>query len=149
MPLAREAAAALDRRLALVDATEPRIRALVPEADRRRRLTAELEAAPQGPLSHLLVAVKDIFHARGLPTRAGTALPGGLFAAEGDEEADADCVASLRAAGAVVLGKAVTTEFAYFEPGPTRNPRDLRAHARGLLQRLGGGGGGGGTASWP
>ena len=49
MPLAPEAAAALDRRLALVDAAEPRIRALVPEQDRRRRLAAELEAAPEGP----------------------------------------------------------------------------------------------------
>ena len=39
--------------------------------------------------------------------------------------ADASCVAALRAAGAVVLGKLVTTEFAYFSPGKTRNPRDL------------------------
>ncbi len=130
MTLSREAAAALDRRLARVDATEPRIRALVPEADRRRRLAAELEAAPEGPLRHLLVGVKDIFHARGLPTRAGTELPARLFAAGGAEEADADCVAALRAAGAVMLGKAVTTEFAYFEPGPTRNPRDP-AHTPG------------------
>ncbi len=130
MTLTRETAAALDRRLDLIDATEPRIRALVPEAERRRRLTAELDAAPEGPLRHLLVGVKDIFHARGLPTRAGTELPAGLFAAEGAEEADADCVAALRAAGAVVLGKAVTTEFAYFEPGPTRNPRDP-AHTPG------------------
>ena len=114
----------------MVDAAEPRIRALVPEAHRRQRLVGELEAAPAGPLHHLLVGVKDIFHARGLPTRAGTALPGGLFAAEGHEETDADCVAALRAAGAVVLGKAVTTEFAYFEPGPTRNPRDP-AHTPG------------------
>ena len=122
--------AALDRRLDLVDAAEPRLRALVPETNRRLRLTAELEAAPEGPLRHLLVGVKDIFHARGLPTRAGTALPGGLFAAEDVEESDAECVAALRAAGAVVLGKAVTTEFAYFEPGPTRNPRDP-AHTPG------------------
>ena len=106
MTLSREAAAALDRRLARVDDTEPRIRALVPEADRRRRLAAELEAAPEGPLRHLLVGVKDIFHARGLPTRAGTELPARLFAAGGAEEADADCV------------------------GPTRNPRDP-AHTPG------------------
>ncbi|WP_262335426.1 amidase family protein, partial [Bordetella pertussis] len=37
---------------------------------------------------------------------------------------DADCVARARAAGALVLGKTVTTEFAYFTPGPTANPRD-------------------------
>ena len=115
----------LDRRLALVEETEPQLRALVPEADRRRRLVEELQSAPEGPLRHLLVGVKDIFHARGLPTRAGTALPARLFAPEDGSGEDAGCVAALRAAGAVVLGKTVTTEFAYFEPGPTRNPRDL------------------------
>ena len=115
----------LDRRLALVEETEPQVRALVPEADRRRRLTGELQSAPEGPLRHLLVGVKDIFHARGLPTRAGTALPARIFAPGDGSGEDAGCVASLRAAGAVVLGKTVTTEFAYFEPGPTRNPRDL------------------------
>lgn len=130
MSLDPETLAALDRRLAFVDDREPVIRALVPEPDRRGRLVAELEAAPEGPLRHLLVGVKDIFHARGLPTRAGAALPAGLFAPEDGSGGDAGCVAALRAAGAVVLGKTVTTEFAYFEPGPTRNPRDP-AHTPG------------------
>src|SRR5205085_2361213 len=40
--------------------------------------------------------------------------------------ADAACVAMARAAGAIVLGKTVTTEFATFHPGPTRNPRNLQ-----------------------
>ena len=130
MTLDPETVAALDRRLALVDDTEPVIRALLPEPDRRRRLISEMEAAPEGPLRHLLVGVKDIFHARGLPTRAGAGLPAGLFAPEDGSVGDAACVAALRAAGAVVLGKTVTTEFAYFEPGPTRNPRDP-AHTPG------------------
>ena len=53
---------------------------------------------------------------------------------------DAAAVARLRAAGAVIIGKTVTTEFAYFHPGPTRNPHDLDAHAGRLVVRLGSGG---------
>jgi Asp-tRNA(Asn)/Glu-tRNA(Gln) amidotransferase A subunit family amidase len=48
-------------------------------------------------------------------------LPTELF--EGPE---AECVSRLRAAGALVIGKTVTTEFAYYEPGPTRNPHNLK-----------------------
>ncbi len=53
---------------------------------------------------------------------------------------DATVVARLRAAGAVIMGKTVTTEFAYFHPGKTRNPHNPRAHARRLVERLGRGG---------
>ena len=62
-------------------------------------------------------AIKDIFHVAGMTTTCGAA-PAFHTAAT----ADAAAVARLRAAGAIVLGKAHTTEFAYFEPGPTRNP---------------------------
>lgn len=55
----------------------------------------------------------------GLPTTAGSALPPEELAGP-----EAAAVSLLKRAGAVVLGKTVTTEFAYFEPGPTRNPRD-------------------------
>ena len=75
-------------------------------ADRRR-----------GPLHGIPVAIKDIFHVAGMTTTCGAAL-----AFHSAPTADATSVARLRAAGAVVLGKAHTTEFAYFEPGPTRNP---------------------------
>ena len=71
------------------------------------------------------LAVKDIFHARGFGDARRNAMPSELFA--GDE---ASCVAALRAAGALVLGKTVTTEFAYAEPGPTRNPHNP-AHTPG------------------
>ncbi len=54
---------------------------------------------------------------------------------------DCTAVARLREAGAVIIGKTVTTEFAYFHPGATRNPHDLDAHARRLVLRLGRGGG--------
>jgi Asp-tRNA(Asn)/Glu-tRNA(Gln) amidotransferase A subunit family amidase len=62
--------------------------------------------------------VKDVFRVGGLPTRAGSRLPAAAFAG-----AEAESVRRLREAGAVVLGKTVTTELAYYEPGRTRNPR--------------------------
>ena len=67
-----------------------------------------------------LVAVKDIFNVPGFVTRAGSEVPPELFAGP-----EATCVRWLRDAGALILGKSVTTEFAYFEPGPTRNPHNL------------------------
>jgi Asp-tRNA(Asn)/Glu-tRNA(Gln) amidotransferase A subunit family amidase len=71
------------------------------------------------------VAVKDIFNVDGLPTQAGSRLPASVFAGP-----EAAAVAALRAAGALVLGKSVSTEFAYFAPGPTRNPHNP-AHTPG------------------
>src|SRR6266404_1279185 len=83
-----------------------------------RERTEEARAGHRrGPLHGIPVAIKDIFHVAGMTTTCGAA-PAFHTAAT----ADATSVARLRAAGAVVLGKAHTTEFAYFEPGPTRNP---------------------------
>jgi len=65
------------------------------------------------------VGIKDIVDTADLPTERGSAIHAGRRPA-----ADAASVARLRAAGAVILGKTVTTEFAYFSPGPTRNPAD-------------------------
>lgn len=118
---------ALQRRLAHIDAQEPGLQALVDEPDRAARLQQELAVLPsEGPLHGWLVGVKDIIHADGLITRAGTDLPPGLFA----RQQEAACVAALRRAGCLMLGKTVTTEFAYFEPGPTRNPHNP-AHTPG------------------
>lgn len=111
-----------------IDALEAHIHALVPEPDRRARLQREAAAlqarypdpASRPPLYGVLVGVKDIFHVDGFPTRAGTQVPAELFAGP-----EASCVTTLRAAGALMLGKTITTEFAYFEPGPTRNPHNL------------------------
>jgi Asp-tRNA(Asn)/Glu-tRNA(Gln) amidotransferase A subunit family amidase len=81
-----------------------------------RRIDA---AAPRPPLAGLPVGVKDIIDTADLPTECGFAGWRGRRPAR-----DAACVARLRAAGGVVLGKTVTTEFAFFQPGKTRNPHD-------------------------
>jgi len=104
----------------LVNRVEPRLGALVAEPKRRRRLLAEAEM--QDPsLRPFLVGVKDIVRVAGLPTQAGSTLPGRLFAGP-----EATVVSRLRAAGAIVLGKTTTTEFAFTEPPPTTNPHDQR-----------------------
>jgi Asp-tRNA(Asn)/Glu-tRNA(Gln) amidotransferase A subunit family amidase len=83
-------------------------------ADARRAQGADL-----GPLHGVPVGVKDIFDTADMPTEHGTSLHAGRRPTE-----DATAVALLRAAGAVILGKTVTTELAVFGPGKTRNPRD-------------------------
>jgi aspartyl-tRNA(Asn)/glutamyl-tRNA(Gln) amidotransferase subunit A len=84
-----------------------------------RRLGEELAHGkpPRSPLHGIPVGIKDVFDVLGLPTQAGSPLLRGQVAA-----ADAPVVACLRRAGAVILGKTVTTEFACFDPSPTRNP---------------------------
>ncbi len=72
-----------------------------------------------GPLSGLPVAVKDIFDTFDMPTACGSPLLAGRR-----PRRDAAAVAAIRAAGGVVMGKTVTTEFASAYPGPTRNPHD-------------------------
>lgn len=111
-----------------IDAVEPQIQALIPEPNRRARLLADAEALlaafpdanERPPLFGVPIGVKDIFHVDGFETQAGSKLPAGELT--GPEAAS---VRRLREAGALILGKTVTTEFAYFEPGPTRNPHNL------------------------
>ena len=109
-----------------IEATEEAVRAfahLDPEfalsqardADNWRR-----SGRPIGPLHGVPVAVKDIIDTADFPTECGT-----NFLAGRRPRSDAAVVARLRAAGAVIIGKSVTTEFAYFHPGKTRNPHDL------------------------
>ena len=74
-----------------------------------------------GPLHGIPVAIKDIFDTADYPTEYGSPIFAGRRPA-----ADATVVRKLREAGAVIIGKTVTTEFAYFHPGKTRNPRDLK-----------------------
>jgi Asp-tRNA(Asn)/Glu-tRNA(Gln) amidotransferase A subunit family amidase len=81
-------------------------------ADERRR-----SGEPVGALNGIPVGIKDIIDTADMPTENGTVLHKGRT-----PRADAAVVARLRAAGAVILGKTVTTECAYFTPGKTRNP---------------------------
>ena len=116
-----------------IDELNPQVLALLPEPDRRGRLLAQAgalearfpDAAERPPLYGVAVAVKDIISVDGFQTRAGSALPPELF-----DGPQASCVTRLREAGALIVGKSVTTEFAYFEPGATRNPHD-RDHTPG------------------
>jgi Asp-tRNA(Asn)/Glu-tRNA(Gln) amidotransferase A subunit family amidase len=76
-----------------------------------------LEGKPIGPLHGVPVGIKDIFDTADMPTENGSVICAGRTPSR-----DATVVARLRAAGAVIMGKTVTTEFAYFSPGKTRNP---------------------------
>lgn len=118
----------LDALFARQEWLEPKIQAFIPEENRRERVMAAAQALldrypepQQRPkLFGVPIGVKDIFHAEGLPTHAGSNLPPHVLG--GPEAAS---VKAFKQAGALVMGKTVTTEFAYFEPGPTRNPHNL------------------------
>ncbi len=86
-------------------------------------LRQEAEAGRiRSPLHGIPVAVKDVIDVAGLPTLAGSATRAGIA----PSTIDAQVVAHLRVSGAIILGKAHTTEFAYFDgPPPTRNPHNL------------------------
>lgn len=75
--------------------------------------------APRGPLHGVPGVVKDVIDTFDMPTAYGSPIYEGVRPA-----ADAACVALMRAAGMVVLGKSVTTEFALRKPGKTRNPHN-------------------------
>jgi len=77
------------------------------------------QGLPIGPLHGVPVGVKDIFDTADMPTEYGSVLYAGRTPSR-----DAAAVAMLRAAGVVIMGKTVTTEFATQAPGKTRNPHD-------------------------
>ncbi|MCS6877398.1 MAG: amidase [Geminicoccaceae bacterium] len=135
-PTARELRRALDEGrasvreivetcLARIEADEPRLRAWA-HLDRDYAL-AQADALDQarragrafGRLTGLPVGVKDVVDTADLPTEYGSPVFVGRRPAR-----DAWLVGALKAAGAVILGKTATTEFAAFSPGPTRNPFD-------------------------
>jgi len=106
---------------------EPSILAFIPEENRFDRLKKEADSLvarypdpKERPLLFGMTAgIKDIFHVDGFITHAGSRLP-----AEELQGREAASVTQLKNAGALILGKTVTTEFAYFTPGPTRNPHN-------------------------
>ena len=85
-------------------------------ADEQRR-----DGRPVGPLHGVPIGIKDVFDTGDMPTELGSP----LWAVRTPRR-DAAAVARLRAAGAVIMGKTVTTEYAYYHPGKTRNPHDAR-----------------------
>ena len=87
----------------------------------RAARACDASTAARGPLHGIPFGVKDIIDVAGLPTTHGCAAFAQHFPAS-----TAQCVERLQRAGAIVLGKTVTTEFATYHPGPTRNPRDPR-----------------------
>ncbi|MGO8971824.1 MAG: amidase [Myxococcaceae bacterium] len=110
-------AACLER----IASEEPRVQAwewLEPEQALHEARAAD--AHPRPPLYGLPVAIKDIIDTADFPTGCGSALY-----RDRRPTRDAACVHALRSAGAVILGKTVTTEFAVYSPGRTRNPRRL------------------------
>ncbi len=97
-----------------VDATGAR-----QEAERLGQILASGDE-PTSPLFGIPIAIKDIIDVAGWPTRCGSPLRGSTPALK-----DAPVVTALREAGAILLGKTVTTQFASFDPPPTRNPWNL------------------------
>jgi Asp-tRNA(Asn)/Glu-tRNA(Gln) amidotransferase A subunit family amidase len=79
-------------------------------------------AALRGPLQGAPIAIKDIIDVAGMPSRYGSP----VYASAAPAAESAECVTALEHAGAIVLGKSVTTEFAYYTPRKTRNPWNPR-----------------------
>lgn len=114
-----------------LDRDDTDLRAFVSESDRRGRIVdavdrlESIDEDQRPPLYGVPIGVKDIFHVDGLTTRAGSVVPPEPF-----QGPQSEAVSALEDAGAIVLGKTVTTEFAGKAPGHTRNPHDL-SHSPG------------------
>ena len=112
--------------LAQVDEWEPKVHAWVVldregAIEQARALDDELKTGKdRGPLHGIPIGIKDIIDVAGLPTACGSKRWADRIA-----ESDANVVASLREAGAVIMGKTVTTPYAWIDPPITRNPWNL------------------------
>lgn len=106
-----------------IDRLEPVLEAWVTIDYEGARAAAEVlgkeaeEGRIRGPLHGIPVGVKDIYHTEGLRTTMGSPMYSEFIPTR-----DATSVARLREAGAIILGKTETTEFALSDPAPTRNP---------------------------
>src|SRR6185437_6963028 len=116
----------LEQCFARIDRYEAKVRAwVVVDRDgapqQAERLTAELKAGQnRGPLHGIPIAIKDIIDVFDLPTGCGSKLWANSIARK-----DATVVTRLRQAGAIIMGKTVTTAYASFDPPVTRNPWNL------------------------
>ncbi|MBI3517346.1 MAG: amidase [Proteobacteria bacterium] len=115
------ASALVEALLARIAAREPAVAAWVfldPDQARAAARARDAER-PAGPLHGVPIGIKDVIATADQPTACNSPIYAGHRPAE-----DAVCVQRLRAAGAIILGKTVTTEFAFVRPGPTRHPHD-------------------------
>ena len=116
----------LERCIAELDAWEPKIGAFVALNLAGARAAADRSTErwragkPLSPIDGMPIGVKDIIETIDMPTENGSPLFAGF---QGNR--DGASVAALRDAGALILGKTVTTEFAWMQPRATRNPWDL------------------------
>jgi len=116
----------LESCIARIEAAEPRVQAFcaLDLAAARRAADAATEryaaGRPASAIDGMVLGVKDLIDTVDHPTRMNSPLFDAYAA-----PADAACVAALKAAGATILGKTVTTEFGMGRSGPTRNPHDL------------------------
>jgi Asp-tRNA(Asn)/Glu-tRNA(Gln) amidotransferase A subunit family amidase len=116
----------LEQCLARVDRYEDRVKAWVyldraGAREQAERLTAELKSGQnRGPLHGIPIGIKDIIDVFDMPTGCGSKLWANSYARR-----DATVVERLRQAGAIIMGKTVTTAFAFFDPPVTRNPWNL------------------------
>ena len=113
----------LDRCIASINTQEPEVKAWVTtrlDAARAEAKTADNRYAsgtPLSPVDGMPIGIKDVIQTRDMPTKFGSP----IF--ENNETGfDSASVDALRRAGALIVGKSVTTEFAFVKPGPTRNP---------------------------
>ena len=111
--------------LARIDEVEPKVQAWV-HLDREHALSQakrldDLRAHGNavGPLHGVPIGIKDVFDTSDYPTELGSPIWAGRTPRK-----DAAAVAMLRAAGAVIMGKTVSTEYAFYSPGKTKNPFD-------------------------
>ena len=115
------------RYLARIEAVDAHVKAWVRVDADRALATAEVRAKEartgllRGPLHGIPVGIKDIIDVEGLPSRCGSKSRADALPAT----ADAEIVLALKAQGAIILGKVHTTEFAFFDPSPARNPHNI------------------------
>ena len=104
------------------------IKSFLPEKNRCERVLGELQKLKRKfpdkkqrpPLFGIPVGIKDIFHVQGFKTQAGSTLPWEHITGK-----EGSLIKKLKDYGAIIFGKTVTTEFAYFKPGPTKNPHNI------------------------
>ena len=117
----------LDSHLKRIERLEPDIRAWVTvdvdgARDEAAKMTEESEQGHfRGPLHGIPVGIKDIYYTAGLRTTMGSPIYSDFT-----PEKDSEVVSVLKDAGAIIIGKTETTDFAYTDPAPTRNPWNLQ-----------------------